>query len=548
MYRNAYFYAQYAQGGKSSGAKLLLLLGMMLLLLVIALVVVIIIKSRKKKKQKRRNLSDLSDSLREHQENMYQAAEELDIDPDDLKAELFESSNLVCYVYPENGSCDANFYDLRDGCCELRSNAGELADQARKDMALDMTTMILMSVLPEIILTDILPRLLSSPRLGLVVGRLRNLGAKMFSKIMAKGIARTAIKAATSMAVKAAAMVTKLLIKLGSGPVGWALLVFDIFTVIQDLADTNNYNTFLENKMNMETRDIIVYEFAKAMTMEGMDFPVLFPFALLFPEESETAMLEYNSKIMLDYIEVLLEVEGGTEWFIDMLVTALEAEESGEEPPPTTQEEDQTSLEIMETFFSRVRQEHGQELDKFLFDTMQSLIPSSRKNDIVLIPGLSSEKTIGIGISEEAAGRWNQSKRDEWFTYLDPFFPPNIPTADWVPPMVATHTDVYLTPNKINPGTSNAPNIVTARLPQKVTLMYPFGTLITFCEKERTTASYKMPIDPTDYDVTFDPIPVFVTLRKVTVKGTVSISKIKHGKMEHHIPIVILVRVRRGLR
>ena len=142
--------------------------------------------------------------------------------------------------------------------------------------------------------------------------------------------------------------------------------------------------------MNMETRDIIVYEFAKAMTMEGMDFPVLFPFALLFPEESETAMLEYNSKIMLDYIEVLLEVEGGTEWFIDMLVTALEAEESGEEPPPTTQEEDQTSLEIMDTFFSRVRQEHGQELDKFLFDTMQTLIPSSRKNDIVLIPGMSS--------------------------------------------------------------------------------------------------------------------------------------------------------------
>src|SRR6056300_108668 len=196
MYRNAYLYAQ---GSKSSGAKLLLLLGMMLLLLVIALVVVIILKSRKKKKQQRRNLSDLSESLREHQENMYRAAEELEIDPDDLKAELFESSNLVCYVYPENGSCDANFYDLRDGCCELRSNAGELADQARKDMALDMTTMILMSVLPEIILTDILPRLLSSPRLGLVVGRLRRLGAKMFSKIMAKGIARTAIKAATSM-------------------------------------------------------------------------------------------------------------------------------------------------------------------------------------------------------------------------------------------------------------------------------------------------------------------------------------------------------------
>lgn len=493
-------------GGGSTGISLLLTLGLMMVILLI-MVVAVILLTRKRKKQREENLKLFSREIEERKQNVFKAGQELGIEVSELQEELFDSSNLACYVFPDNGVCDSTFYELKNGCCELKSNADELSEQARKDMALNMTTMLLMTILPELILTEVLPKILKNPKYSLVASRLRNLGSKTFSKIMAKSIARTAMKAATAAAAKAAAMIAKLLIKLGSGPVGWALLVFDIFTVIQDLADTNNYGSFLENKMNMETRDIIVYEFAKAMQLEGMDYPVLFPFALAFPTESETAMMEYQSKILVEHIKTLTEIDGGIEWFISVFISEMEAAEKEQESPPMSQEEDQESSDIMEQFLLRVREEHHLELDEFLFDTLQELLPSNRKSELIFVPDMSTPTTFGISLSEEGARKWNESKRAEWFEYIDPFFPPNSPTEDWTPPFVATYTDTYLTPNTLNPGTTNAPNIMTKSLPAKVTLMYPFGTLVTFCEKPRTTASFITPIDPTDYDVTFDPIP-----------------------------------------
>ena len=494
------------RGGGSTGISLLLTLGLMMGILLI-IVVVVILLTRKRKKQREENLKVFTREIEDRKQNVFRAGEELGIEVSELQEELFNSSNLTCYVYPENGVCDSTFYELKNGCCELRSNADELSEQARKEMALNITTMLMLTVLPEIILTEILPKMLKNPRYSLMIGRLRNLGSKTFSKIMAKSIARTAMKAAAAAAAKAAAMIAKLLIKLGSGPVGWALLVFDIFTVIQDLADTNNYGSYLENKMNMETRDIIVYEFAKAMQLEGMDYPVIFPFSLAFPTESETAMMEYQSKILVDHITTLLEIDGGVDWFISILVSEMGAAENDEESPPMSQEDDQETSDIMEQFLLRVREEHHLELDEFLFDTLQELLPTSRKSELILVPAMSSSVTIGISLSEEGARKWNESKRAEWFEYIDPFFPPNIPSADWSPPMVATYTDTYLTPNTLNPGTVNAPNITTKSLPGKMTLMYPFASLVSFCEKPRTTADFRTAIDPTNYDVTFDPIP-----------------------------------------
>jgi hypothetical protein len=117
---------------------------------------------------------------------------------------------------------------------------------------------------------------------------------------------------------------------------------------------------------------------------------------------------------------------------------------------------------------------------------------------------MSSESTIGISITEDAANRWNEEKKAEWFTYLDPFFPPNTPEADWVPPFTAIYTNRYLKTNLSNPGTLNAPNLVYDSLPRKVTLAYPFGPLVSNCEKPRTSAKYKESIDPKQFGVKFN--------------------------------------------
>jgi hypothetical protein len=491
---------------------LLLLFGMLLFLVFIAIIIFLILwnKNRMAKKKKEDELSELAKSLKEHQESMYNAATDLGIDPEDLKNELFESSNLVCYVYPTSGVCDTEFYDLKDGCCELRSNASELMKEARKEMAVNMATQVFMTMIPELILTEILPKLLKSAKGSAFLARVGGKGSALFSKIIAKSVAKASVKLAAKMALKAAAMATKLLIKLGSGPVGAALFMLDVLIAIQDYADVYNYNSFLDNEGNMGIRDKLVYEFAKALAIEGQEYPVLFPFSFIFEEESLIAITEYQSKVLLEHASILIsDVPGGLEWYSDYILKILEAVElleEGEEIPEMEQEEDQQTLEMFGTFYDKVREKHHLELDEFLFNTLQTLVPDNRKDDLLLIPNMSSTKSIGIGISEAAAEKWNKSQREEWFMYLDPFVPPNRPSAEWFPAMLASYTDTYLIPNRLNPGTSNAPNIVTRVLPQKVSLMYPFGMLTTFCEKKRTALSYQAGIDPTDFDVKLDPV------------------------------------------
>ena len=491
---------------------LLLLFGMLFFLLFIAIIIFLIVWNKNKTKKKRDELSELAKSLNEHQESMYNTATDLGIDPEDLKNELFGSSNLVCYVYPTNGVCDATFYNLKDGCCELKSNASELAKEERKDMAITMATQAFLTVIPELILTEILPKLLKSAKGSAFLARVGGKGSLLFSKIIAKSVARASIKLAAKMALKAAAMATKLLIKLGAGPVGYALLMLDILIVIQDYADVYNYNSFLDNEGNMKLRDKLVYEFAKALAIEGEEYPILFPFLHIFEEESLIAITEYQSKVLDENMGILAEIPGGTKWLVDFvgrMVDEIEAIENGEEVPEIpelSQEEDEKIQDMFKIFYERVREEKHLELDTFLFNTLQTLVPTNRKNELVLIPNMSSEKSIGIGISEEAAEKWNKSQREEWFMYLDPFVPPNRPNEEWSPAMLASYTDTYLIPNKLNPGTSNAPNIITRVLPQKVSLMYPFGILTTFCEKKRTALNYQSAIDPTDYDVKLDPV------------------------------------------
>jgi len=299
---------------------------------------------------------------------------------------------------------------------------------------------------------------------------------------------------------------------LGAGPVGYALLMLDILIAIQDYADVYNYNSFLDNEGNMELRDKLVYEFAKALAIEGEEYPILFPFLHIFEEESLIAITEYQSKVLDENMGILAEIPGGIKWLVDFagrMVDEIEAIENGEEVPEIpelSQEEDEKIQDMFKIFYERVREEKHLELDTFLFNTLQTLVPTNRKNELVLIPNMSSEKSIGIGISEEAAEKWNKSQREEWFMYLDPFVPPNRPNEEWSPAMLASYTDTYLIPNKLNPGTSNAPNIITRVLPQKVSLMYPFGILTTFCEKKRTALNYQSAIDPTDYDVKLDPV------------------------------------------
>jgi len=482
------------RGGGSSGAGLsLALLGMMMLLLLLVVVVFLIVylkreKDKKKRRTRGQREKKLNDMISEHRENLYRSGENAGINRKDIDDIILDTSNLVCVVYPENGLCDPRFYDLKDGCCKLKSDADQKAAELQEQMIRDITTEIVVLIVAEIIVTSILPKIGSR-----IVG--------LTSRALARVVARTAQATAAKIALKMTQFAGRMLVKLGSGPVGWALFIFEMISLTVDLADLRNYDSFIENKSNMQARDIMIQKFHEAITLDEGAYPVLFPTSLIFPEESNVATDETTTYMVLNHIDELLEVEGGVEYYSDMLILAMESKEEG---LPETPEQQEEGLRIVEEWISRVRRTHGRELDKYKFDILQDELPASRRDDIFLVPSMSSETTEGISISEEAAQRWNNEKRSIWFEYLDPFFPPNIPEKDWVPPFMAVYTNTYLKPNMLNPGVLNEPNLVSDTLPRKVTLLYPFGPLVANCEKPRTSAKYKDPINPQDFGVKFN--------------------------------------------
>lgn len=482
------------QGGGTlgSGTTFALLGMMMLLFLLVVVVLLIILLKRRKDKKERRTRGErerlLNKMISDHRENLYIAGEDVGINREDVDDIILDTSNLVCVVYPENGVCDPRFYVLKDGCCKLKSDADQQAAELQEQMIRDITTEIVVLIVAEIIVTSILPKIGSR-----IVG--------LTSRALARVVARTAQATAAKIALKMTQFAGRVLVKLGSGPVGWALLVFEMISLTLDLADLRNYDSFIENKSNMQARDIMIQKFHEAIILDEGAYPVLFPTSLIFPEESNVAADETTTYMMTNYMEELLEVEGGAEYLSDMIILAMGSEE---ETLPETPEQQEEGLRVIEEWISRVRRKHGRELDKYKFDILQDELPASKRDDIFLVPSMSSETTEGISISEEAAQRWNSEKRSIWFDYLDPFFPPNIPEANWVPPFVAVYTNTYLKPNMLNPGTLNEPNLVTDTLPRKVTLMYPFGPLISNCEKPRTSAQYKEPINPQDFGVKFN--------------------------------------------
>ena len=88
MYRNPVFYPQTTG---SSGSSLILLFGMILFLLVIVVIVLLLWKSPKPKTQEERD-SELLQMYEQLELDLYSAANDAGIDPEDLKEELYKPS------------------------------------------------------------------------------------------------------------------------------------------------------------------------------------------------------------------------------------------------------------------------------------------------------------------------------------------------------------------------------------------------------------------------------------------------------------------------
>jgi hypothetical protein len=102
------------------------------------------------------------------------------------------------------------------------------------------------------------------------------------AKIGARRITRSAIAKGAPVAVKASARalaiggrgLSKALLKISTGPIGVALLAFDVISLALDIWDPAGYNGTLDNAQLEKIRKLYEFEMQKAVHSEGMDWPV----------------------------------------------------------------------------------------------------------------------------------------------------------------------------------------------------------------------------------------------------------------------------------
>ena len=96
------------------------------------------------------------------------------------------------------------------------------------------------------------------------------LAAKMGRKLAATMTIRAGVKL-SSMAAKASSVVAA------------PLIVFDVLSMLLDMGDPRGYNTFAENAIIQQAREVSEYELQKFASEQAVEYPFTFPLSTAFP-------------------------------------------------------------------------------------------------------------------------------------------------------------------------------------------------------------------------------------------------------------------------
>ena len=128
------------------------------------------------------------------------------------------------------------------------------------------------------------------------------LGSKVGSKLLSRAVGKLAGKLGVKMAAKGAIMGAKMAKNASMGPVGAAMMVFDIVSMALDFADVGGYATFTANSVNTRTRNGIEYQLENIAKASNMDYPMLFPVGDAFPKEYEAVSNKISAHFMNDIL------------------------------------------------------------------------------------------------------------------------------------------------------------------------------------------------------------------------------------------------------
>lgn len=360
---------------------------------------------------------------------------------------------------------------------------------------------------------------------------------KLGAKKMAKGLAKASVKLASKMLAKSMAIAMKAIAKLSSGPVGWATMILDIFTILADMADVQGLNTFVDNSQLISMRDVVIYQTWEALQKEKVDFPIMFPIDAFFVDECEMAQLSMTIAIVEDLMTSLKDRiaasgndsvdcedeeqradnaercmdEDMVEALCKFIVINILSEEIPLAEDKLTEEESAIiEYEIYEKHMSDPIKYHKKYFESMVeqFTTDPKLSPTMIK----FVPAMCNEVNMGISLTDEGCRYVNNIYKPTWFAFNDLFMPTKKPSETYSDPYVAVYGMDVVTVNEMNVGSADAPNIIMKRakdvngndLTEPVSWMYPFGMLISFCEKPRKASKSGTLVSPTEFGVEFD--------------------------------------------
>lgn len=242
--------------------KLLILLGLGGFLLVFLItLVVIFVKTSYKQKQK------------SSAEEKYLTSIGVDVSKvkDTIRDTVRSEMNFACTARPP---CELGYMVEKnskgESCCYVNPEKTKpTKEEQKRTMMKDIAEELIITEGTELIIT-MLPKIYKAIKNPIVAAKAIK-GAAIAAKVAMKAL----IKNGSKIALKTLAAAP---LKLGMGPVGWAMLAFDIVSAALDIYDPVGYETFMSNEVAMNLRNIAEHSFQRMHENEGQSTPALADF------------------------------------------------------------------------------------------------------------------------------------------------------------------------------------------------------------------------------------------------------------------------------
>ena len=363
-----------------------------------------------------------------------------------------------CLVEPRNGICIFEDLELVDGCCKLKTNENSQGTEIAISVSSVVVTMAAVDVAVQtaikggskigmsVIIKSPAVRGMAARIVSKITGQTvakvtAKLTASAASKAASKAVAKMASKAAVKAAwrvgvaagMKATTKATMMSVKASMGPVGWAMLAFDVVSIGLDITDPQGYSTFMSNKYLKDLRDYTEFSLYEAFSNTNYGWPLIFDVRNMYIDEFvaayEWVKIPFIAQAMDDTTKckTLAEKLDMSSWF--------------------------------EEYTQRVLQylnKDPKKRDEKIYEKMVELLGDNSKN-IKLYPFLSTTDTVGINLSAEGIDVWNGMTDAERLEKLNESDPGTEPlTEDILKDFKLVMADTYRVPD--NPPKCREPH------------------------------------------------------------------------------------------